>query len=90
MPTATGGETIGERLTRLRAELARVRTTIERHEGNGQSVSFGGTAVTEIAYERALARQEKLEREIRALEARLSGQGSAPQGLYQAVTRMHS
>ena len=30
MPTATGAETIGERLTRLRAELARVRATIQR------------------------------------------------------------
>lgn len=78
MPTDTGAETICERLTRLRAELARVRTTIERAEKNGQSFGIRGTNVTQIAYERAEARATKLESQIRTLEARLSGSGARP------------
>ena len=87
MPTATGGETIGERLTRLRADLVRVRATIARAENNGQSNSMGGAAVTEIAYERALARERELTPQIAALEARLTGSGARP-GIAVTVTRM--
>jgi len=88
MPTATGGETINERLTRLRTELTRVRSTIANSENNGSSFSIGGTSVTQIAYERALKRQQQLMREIHALEARLSGSrtGSA---MAQTVTKMN-
>lgn len=84
MPTATGGETITERLTRLRAELARVRLVIERSENNGSSFNLGGTAVTQIAYERALDRERKLTADIATLDARLAGSPARP-GL--AVTR---
>lgn len=74
MPGPLGQETIGERLNRLRAELARVRDTIARHENNGQSHNIGGAAgITEIAYERALKRQAGLEVDIATLEARLGG-----------------
>ena len=86
MPTDVGGETIGERLTRLRAELTRVRATIARAENNGQSNLIGGAAVTEIAYERAQARRRELEPQIVTLENRLSGTGSAP-GVAVTVTR---
>lgn len=86
MPTQTGGETIGERLTRLRAELAAVRGTISRHHLNGQSFSIGGTAVTEIAYERALKREAQLESQIAALEDRLNGAPPAAIGQLKTVS----
>jgi hypothetical protein len=81
MPTVSGGETIGERLTRLRSDLARVRATIARHENNGSSWSMGGTAVTEIAYERAQAREKELAAEVRSLEARIAGGRSSTAAL---------
>lgn len=73
MPTPTGGETIAERLTRLRAEQARVRLTIDRAENNGQGFNIAGTAVTQIAYERAVARDKQLGSEIAELELRSAG-----------------
>lgn len=84
MPTDTGGETIGERLTRLRSALVRTRATIERAENNGQSNAIGGAQVTEIAYQQALARERELTRDIAVLEARLSGSAARPS---IAVTR---
>lgn len=89
MPTPTGGETIAERLTRLRVELARVRTTVERAETNGQAFNLGGAAVTQIAYEQALRRRSEIEAEIRNLEARLAG-SRARSGIAIAQTRMPS
>ncbi|WP_438482738.1 hypothetical protein [Oleiharenicola lentus] len=77
MPTSTGGETIGERLTRLRAALARVRRTIERSEDNGGAFTIGGSSVTQIAYERAIEREKELKSEIAALERRIAG-GASP------------
>jgi len=85
MPTPVGAETIGERLTRLRAELTRVRLTIERHESNAQSFSMGGVSVTEIAYERALVRERQLESDILDLERRLTGSKANPH-IAQTVT----
>lgn len=85
----TGAETIGERLKRLRASLATVRATIERAQNNGQENNLGGQAVTEIAYERALARERELGAEIRGLEARLAGSAARP-GLAQIQTRIES
>lgn len=87
MPTSTGAETIGERLTRLRAELARVRATIARSETNGGSFNIAGTAITQIAYERALQREQDLSRDIATLEARLSGSSARP-GVVLTQTRM--
>jgi hypothetical protein len=87
MPTPTGGETIVERLERFRADLARVRATIARAENNGGQWAMGGMAVTEIAYERAVARAARLEAAIVALEARLSG-SAARSGLAQLQTKM--
>lgn len=84
MPTESGGETIRERLDRLRASLSRVRDTIARAENNGQSSDVGGTQITEIAYERAVRRERELTSEISDLEARIMG-SSARTGL--AVTR---
>ena len=79
MPTSTGAETIGERLKRLRTQLARVRDTIARHENNGQAFNLpGAAAVTEIAYERALARERELGPQVAALEARLAGSRARP------------
>lgn len=78
MPTPTGGETIGERLKRLRTSLERVRQTLARAENNGQENNIAGAQLTEIQYERALARQTKLENDIAALEARLAGNGARP------------
>lgn len=86
MPTETGGETIGERLTRLRTALARVQQTISRAESNGQEFRIGlGTAVTQIAYEQAQERERKLTSEIRTLEARLAG--AAPSRIAVAFTK---
>ena len=73
MPTPTGGETISERLKRLRTDLARVRETIARAENNGQANTFGGQQITEIAYERAQTRERTIAAEIAALEGRLAG-----------------
>jgi hypothetical protein len=84
MPTETGGETIGEQLTRLRSSLVRARETIARAENNGQANNMGGALVTEISYDHALARARELEGQIAALEARLSGSKARP-GI--AVTR---
>lgn len=86
MPTAAGGETIAERLERLRADLARVRKTIERAENNGQSNMMGGASVTEIAYERAKDSRREITAEIAALEARLAGSAARP-GIAHTVTR---
>lgn len=84
MPTPTGAETIGERLIRLRTELARVRQTIARSETNGADAMMGmGTRITQIAYERAIERERDLVAEISALEGRLSGSA----GRRLAVTR---
>lgn len=93
MPTATGAETIGERLTRLRTELSRVRDTLARAEGNGASFAMGGSAgtqVTEISYERALKRRRELEREIGDLERRLAGGTRAAAGFATTKTVMES
>lgn len=87
MPTTTGAETIGERLTRLRADLARVRATIQRSETNGSQFTLGGTAVTQIAYERALERERALTAQIADLEARLAG-STARSGVAFTQTRM--
>lgn len=87
MPTATGAETIGERLKRLRTELSRVRDTLARSEGNGGAFNLGGTQVTEIAYERAQARERELAREIQTLEARLAGSAARP-GFAQTATKL--
>jgi len=85
MPTAIGAETIGERLQRFRTEQTRVRATIARHENNGAQHNIGGAAfVTEIAYDRALKRDDALSSQIAALEARLTG-SSARLGI--AVTQ---
>ena len=86
MPTATGAETIGERLARLRADLARVRQVIERQETNGQSFNIGGTSINQIAYERAQQRRGELEEQIRRLEARAAGGAEGAPGLYKTVT----
>lgn len=86
MPTATGAETIAERLTRHRAALVRVRETIARHETNGQANNLGGVMVTEIAYDRALGRQRELEAALLTLEARLAGDATRS-GLAQLQTR---
>jgi hypothetical protein len=87
MPTASGAETIGERLTRLRADQARVRATIQRQETNGSQFNLGGTAVTQIAYERALERERSLTAQIADLDARLAG-SSARSGVAYTQTRM--
>jgi hypothetical protein len=88
MPTTTGGETINERLTRLRAELVRVRATIARSETNGGSFNIGGAAVTQIAYERAISRERDLNAQIAQLESRLTG-SLGGLAMATAVTRMH-
>lgn len=87
MPTATGAETIAERLTRLRADLTRVRATIARSETNGSEFRTGGTAVTQIAYERALDRERTIAAEISSLESRLAG-SAARSGIVLTQTRM--
>lgn len=87
MPTSSGAETVGERLTRLRTDLARVRETIARAETNGVSFNIGGSQVTQVAYERALARERTLETQIRTLEARVDGR---PAGGYARIrSKMH-
>lgn len=64
--------------------LSRVRETLSRSEENGQANNINGTQITEIAYERAVARERVLLRDIAALEARLTGSEARP-GI--AVTR---
>lgn len=83
---ATGGETIGERLTRLRNNLTRTREVIARVENNGTSFNMGGTSVTQAAYEAAQNRERTLMQEIAMLERRLSGAVS-PQ-MVRTATRM--
>jgi len=89
MPTAQGGETIGERLERLRGELARARRVIELAETNGQQFSVGGVAVTQIAVERAEERERRLTTQIRSLEARLVGKRAAT-GMGTTETRIET
>lgn len=84
MPTLSGGETLGERLTRLRCELARVRETIERAENNGISFNIGGSQVTQVAYERAIKREKQLENQIATLEARVEGRSSPSRALIKS------
>lgn len=64
-----------------------VRATIARAESNGQAFSVPWTQVTEIQYERALARQRELEQEIAQLEARRAVTRQR-QGLATFGTRM--
>lgn len=80
-------ETIGQRLIRLRTELARVEATIDRHEKNGGSWSIGGSSVTEISYNRALKRKRDLRDDILRLENRLNGT-SRRSGIAQTKTSM--
>lgn len=87
MPTPTGAETIGERLKRLRTDLVRVRETLARAEHNGQANALGGTAITEIAYERARDRERELTAQIGGLEARLAGSRARP-GLAVLQTKL--
>lgn len=87
MPTPTGGETIGERLKRLRCDLSRVRETIARAENNGAANNLGGQQVTEIAHERACARATALEADILTLERRLQG-STARSGIAQLVVKL--
>jgi hypothetical protein len=87
MPTENGAETIGERLQRLRAELVTTRAVIERSQANGADYALGGASVTEIAIERAEARERRLIRDIRSLEARLAGTPARP-GLAHTQTTM--
>jgi hypothetical protein len=89
MALPDGRETIGERLVRLRTELASTRLVIQRAEANGQSFSVNGTAVTNIAVDQAEKRAKRLERQIAALEARLVG-GKPANGLAHTVTRIES
>lgn len=89
MPTATGGDTIGERLQKLRVDLTRVETTIARAESSGQSRDIGGGSVTEIAYERALESRTRLQGQILKLEQRLNGSAGAVQSIV-LQTRMPS
>ena len=90
MPDAvTGGETIAERITRLRADLVRVRATIARSEDAGQQPSIGGVAVTEIAYERALKREASILQQLAELESRIGG-GYNQTAIAQLQTVMHS
>ncbi|GHC02039.1 hypothetical protein [Cerasicoccus arenae] len=88
MPTTVGGETISERLTRLRVSLANVRETIRRAEVNGASFNIGGTQVSQIAYERATRREKELQGEIKKLENRLSG-NRRDSGMSTTVTRFN-
>jgi len=71
--TPTGGETIGERLARLRTEITRAREVIARVENNGASFNMGGVAITQAAYESAQVRERRLMLEISELERRLTG-----------------
>lgn len=89
MPTPQGGETIGERLTRLRSELVDARLVVRRASRNGQSFSVNGTAITEISIERAQERVDRLEAQIRTLESRLAG-GSRPRGMAHTRTSIDS
>jgi len=88
MPTTTGGETISERLTRLRIGLTRVQATIARSENNGSSFNIGGAQVSQVAYEHAIRREKTLESEIHRLEARLTGSRSTGR-LAQTITQIN-
>jgi 50S ribosomal subunit-associated GTPase HflX len=72
MPTADGAETLSEKLARIRAELVRARTVLERLETGGQSVGGMGHTVTLVGYEQAQRRVARLEAEESALAARLA------------------
>lgn len=87
MPTDTGAETIGERLARKRGELADARAVVTRSRRNGASFDVGGTAVTQIAIDRAREDVDRLESEIKTLEARLGG-GRRKPGLARTVSRV--
>lgn len=76
MPTSTGGETIAERLTRLREELTVVRATIDRTMKNGQTFGIRGTTMSQIAFDHVTRREAKLNTEIQSLENRLSNSGA--------------
>lgn len=88
MPTPIGGETFEERLNRLRNELVRARKVLERSELNGSEFRMGGTAVTQISYERAEKRAARLEAEIRQMEALLEGRQPSPGGVVTTRTRL--
>lgn len=83
---ATTSETIGQRLARLRGDLADVRSAIKRALNNGAITNLQGNSITEISLERLEARESKLASEISALEARLAGKTSGTTAA-QLVTR---
>jgi hypothetical protein len=87
MPTATGAETIAERLLRKRTELAAVRTALARSTVNGESFNLTGAAVTQVAFEKLEAREVRLAAEVRRLEARAAGAGF-PTALAHTQTRV--
>jgi len=88
MPTPTGSETIGEALTRLRAELAGVRQALMRSDKNGASFSMGGVSVTSVQYDRLIERAGRLEVQIRSFEARLAGTADSVNAAVFRTTRL--
>jgi hypothetical protein len=88
MPTASGAETLTEQLTRKRAELARVRLTIQTMEEGGQAVGGMGGSVTQVGYEQAQRRERRLSLEVAALEARVAGYNTVLPGIATIKTVM--
>ncbi|WP_152032854.1 hypothetical protein [Ereboglobus luteus] len=70
---ATKSGAIGQRLARLRGDLADVRATIKRSLNNGATVNLQGNVTTEIALSRLKARESRITSAITDLEARLAG-----------------
>lgn len=81
MPTATGKETIAEKLTRLRADLVDVRTAIKRATLLGSSFSDRGVSFSSVAIADLRSRERNLELEISRLEDRVAGVRRSAPGL---------
>lgn len=90
MPDANGSETLPERLTRVRAEVARLRAALDAQIDSGAEKSTGVFRIAEVDFKKLEARLRIKERELAALESATLGDAagvSAALGFAQLVNR---
>lgn len=90
MPDANGAETFAEKLARVRAEVSKLRASIDAQLDTGAEKQSGVFRVSEVEFARIEARLKKKESELAQLEAINAGDASAlsaAMGFGQLITR---
>lgn len=89
-PDANGAETFAEKLTRVRAEVAKLRASLDAQLDTGKEKSTGVFRVAEVDFPALERRLKAKESELARLEAINSGDTTATNaalGFVQIVTR---